>query len=63
MGFRWEIGCQYMGKLKIYQNGEEVDVRKALNDSMGKDGGDIADIVDKIQFYPVLKLQIVGRIL
>lgn len=63
LGFRWEIGCQYMGKLKIYQNGEEVDVRKALNDSMGKDGGDIADIVDKIQFYPVLKLQIVGRIL
>ena len=63
LGFRWEIGCQYMGKLKIYQNGEEVDVRKALNDSMGEDGGDIADIVDKIQFYPVLKLQIVGRIL
>lgn len=63
LGFRWEIGCQYMGKLKIYQNGEEVDVRKALNDSMGKDGGDIADIVDKIQFYPVLKLHIVGRIL
>ena len=52
-----------MGKLKIYQNGEKVDVRKALNDSMGEDGGDIADIVDKIQFYPVLKLQIVGRIL
>lgn len=63
LGFRWEIGCQYMGKLKIYQNGSEVDVRKALNDSMGEDGGDIADIVDKIQFYPVLKLQIVGRIL
>ena len=63
LGFRWEIGCQYMGKLKVYQNGEEVDVRKALNDSMGEDGGDIADIVDKIQFCPVLKLQIVGRIL
>lgn len=63
LGFRWEIGCQYMGKLKIYQNGEEVDVRKALNDSMGEDGGDIADIVDKLKFYPVLKLQIVGRIL
>lgn len=63
LGFRWEIGCQYMGKLKIYQNGSEVDVRKAFNDSMGEDGGDIADIVDKIQFCPVLKLQIVGRIL
>ena len=64
LGFRWEIGCQYMGKLKVYQNDEELDVRKVLNDSMGeKDGGDIADIVDKIQFYPVLKLQIVGRIL
>ena len=58
LGFRWEIGCQYMGKLKIYQNGSEVDVR-----TMGKDGGDIADVMDKIQFYPVLKLQIVGRIL
>ena len=63
LGFRWEIGCQYMGKLKIYQNGSEVDVRKAFNDSMGEDGGDIADIVDKIQFCPVLKFQIVGRIL
>ena len=63
LGFRWEIGCQYMGKLKVYQNGSEVDVRKALNDSMGEDGGDIADIVDKLKFYPVLKLQIVGRIL
>ena len=43
---------------------KKVDVRKALNDSMGKeDGGDIADIVDKIKFYPVFKLQIVGRIL
>lgn len=63
LGFRGEIGCQYMGKLKIYQNGEEVDVRKALNDSMGEDGGDIADIVDKLKFYPVLKSQIVGRIL
>lgn len=60
LGFRWEIGCQYMGKLKVYQNGSEVDFR---NDSMGEDGGDIADIMDKIQFYPVLKLQIVGRIL
>ena len=59
LGFRWEIGCQYMGKLKVYQNGAEVDVRN----SMGEDGGDIADIVDKIQFYPVLKLHIVGRIL
>lgn len=54
---------KYMGKLKIYQNGSEVDVRKAFNDSMGEDGGDIADIVDKIQFCPVLKFQIVGRIL
>ena len=63
LGFRWEIGCQYMGKLKVYKNGSEVDVRKAFNDSMGEDGGDIADIVDKIQFCPVLKLQIVGRIL
>lgn len=64
LGFRWEIGCQYMGKLKVYQNGEKVDIRKVLNDSMGEeDGGDIADIVDKITVYPVLKLQIVGRIL
>ena len=54
---------KYMGKLKVYQNGSEVDVRKAFNDSMGEDGGDIADIVDKIKFYPVFKLQIVGRIL
>lgn len=63
LAYRWELGCQYMGKLRIYQNGEEVEIRNILNDTLGKSGSDIADVIDKIKFYPVLKLHIVGRIL
>ena len=63
LGFRWELGCQFMGSLKVYQNGEEVDVKQALNDSMGKDADDISQFIDNWKFYPVLTLPIVGRIL
>lgn len=63
LGFRWELGCQFMGNLKVYQNGEELDVKKALNDAAGNDADDISKFIDNWKFYPVLKLQIVGRIL
>lgn len=61
IGFRWELGCQFMGKLKVYQNGEEVDVKKMLSDAGADD--DISKFIDDLKIYPVLKFSLVGRIL
>lgn len=33
IGCRLELGCQFMGKLKVYQNGNEIDINKALEDA------------------------------
>lgn len=60
IGFRVEAGCQFMGKLKVYQNGSEINLKEALNDA-GED--DISKFVDKWKVYPVLKFSLVGRIL
>lgn len=60
VGFRVEAGCQFMGKLKVYQNGTEINLKEALSDA-GED--DISKFVDKWKVYPVLKFSIVGRIL
>lgn len=55
---RVEFGCQFHGKLKIYQKGQEVDMSdvKDVNDTFSK-------IIDKIKIYPVLKFSLTGRIL
>lgn len=60
VGFRVEAGCQFMGKLKVYQNDEQIDVTSALKDA-GED--DISKFVENWKVYPVLKFSIVGRIL
>ncbi len=60
VGFRFEMGCQFMGKLKVYQNDNEIDVKSALQDS-GDD--DLSKVVDDLKFYPVIKFSLVGRIL
>lgn len=33
LGMRLELGCQFMDKLKVYQNDTEIDVNKALEDA------------------------------
>lgn len=58
VGFRFELGCQFMGKIKVYQNGSEVDLNK-----MTEGSDDFSDIVKKINVYPVLKLGVTTRIL
>lgn len=57
VGCRFELGCQFMGKAQIYQNGEVVKTSDSndVND-------DISKIVEKITVYPVLKLSIATRI-
>uniref|UniRef100_A0AB33J779 PorT family protein n=3 Tax=unclassified Prevotella TaxID=2638335 RepID=A0AB33J779_9BACT len=58
VGCRFELGCQLMGKAKIYQDGQLVktDESDDVND-------DISKIVEKITIYPVLKFSIATRIL
>lgn len=58
VGFRFELGCQFHGKLKAYQGGKQLDTTdlKEAND-------DISKIVDKFMVYPVLKFSLTGRIL
>lgn len=60
IGCRLELGCQFMGKLKVYQNGNEIDINKALEDA-GED--DLSKFVKDLKVYPVLKLSLTGRIL
>jgi len=66
LGFRVELGCQFMGTLKIYQDNQKLDLNKILSDMVdGDDGGtdDISKFIENWKFYPVLKFQLVGRIL
>lgn len=60
IGMRLELGCQFMGKLKVYQNGNEIDIDKALEDA-GED--DLSKFVKDLKVYPVLKFSLTGRIL
>lgn len=57
VGFRVEAGCQFMGKIKVYQNGSELD---AVLNKAGDD--DLSKIIDKWSVYPVLRLTLTGRI-
>lgn len=65
LGFRVELGCQFMGTLKVYQNGEKLDIHKILEDATGdKNTADnISKFIENWNIYPVLKFQLVGRIL
>ena len=54
---RFEMGCQFMGKMKVYQDNKEVKIDD-LNDA----DDDLSKIINKLTVYPVLKLTITGRI-
>lgn len=60
LGMRLELGCQFMGKLKVYQNDTEIDINKALEDA-GED--DLSKFVKDLKVYPVVKFSFIGRIL
>lgn len=60
LGMRLELGCQFMDKLKVYQNDTEIDINKALEDA-GDD--DISKFVKDLKIYPVVKFSFTGRIL
>ncbi|MBQ8655556.1 MAG: hypothetical protein IJ527_00605 [Prevotella sp.] len=58
VNFRFELGCQFMGKMEIYQSGNLVDTND-LNDT----SDDISKVVDKLKVYPVVKFTLTTRIL
>ena len=60
LGMRLELGCQFMDKLKVYQNDTEIDIDKALEDA-GED--DLSKFVKDLKIYPVVKFSFTGRIL
>lgn len=60
LGMRLELGCQFMDKLKVYQNDTEIDINKALEDA-GED--DLSKFVKDLKIYPVVKFSFIGRIL
>ena len=57
VGFRFELGCQFMGKMKVYQNDTELDT-----DAPEKGKDDLSKWLDKLKVYPVLKFTLTGRI-
>ena len=61
LGMRLELGCQFMDKLKVYQNDTEIDINKALEDDAGDD--DLSKFVKDLKIYPVVKFSFTGRIL
>lgn len=61
LGFRFEMGCQFMGKLKVYQNDNQLDINQILKDAGVDDK--ISKFIDNWKFYPVMKFSLVGRIL
>ena len=60
LGMRLELGCQFMDKLKVYQNDTEIDVNKALEDASEDD---LSKFVKDLKIYPVVKFSFTGRIL
>lgn len=58
VGFRFELGCQFMGKMKVYQDDQEVDTS-----DLNKADDDLSKIIDKVKVYPVLKFVLTTRIL
>ena len=66
LGFKMELGCQFMGTLKVYQNDQVLDINKILSEmGDGEDSGTdgISKFIENWKFYPVVKFQLVGRIL
>lgn len=52
-----DMGVQFHGTPEVYTNTGELDLS-----SFGEDGDTFSKIVDKLTFYPVLKVRLNGRI-
>lgn len=61
IGFRTELGCQFMGRMKVYQHGKQLDTAQLLDDADVDDS--ISKFIENWRWYPCFKLAITGRIL
>lgn len=59
VGFRVELGCQFMGHMKVYQDDQELNI----DDLRDKATDDLSKLIDKWTVYPVFKLAVTGRFL
>ena len=57
VGFRFELGVQFHGDIKVYQDDTELDVNSAL-----KGDDDLSKFIDKLTVYPVMKFVLTTRI-
>ena len=58
VGFRAELGLQFMGHIKVYQNDNKLDIAEAI-----KEDDSLSKWVNKLAVYPVLKFMLTTRIL
>lgn len=61
LGFRFELGCQFMGRLKVYQGDKQLSIDQMLKDVEVDD--DISKLIQDWRWYPCLKMSIVYRIM
>lgn len=57
VSFRVEAGCQFMGRIQVWQDGQE------LGETLTKESdSDFSKVIDKLKVYPVLRLTLTGRL-
>lgn len=59
VGFRAELGLQFMGHIKVYQNDSKLDIDQFTK----KEEDSLSKWVNKLAVYPVLKFMLTTRIL
>ncbi len=57
-GLRLEAGVQFCGKIKVYQEDRQVPYEDYLERADNK----LAKLVDRLTFFPVVKLTVTGRL-
>lgn len=65
IGLRVEAGVQFTGKLKLFQDGNQLEYEDLLKGALQEWSGNdrLSKLVDKMKIYPVLKLSVTCRLL
>lgn len=64
-GIRFEAGVQFTGKLKLYQDDNQIEYEEILKTALEEWKGDdsLSKLVDRMTIYPVLRLTFTGRLM
>ena len=60
LGFRVELGCQFNGKIKLYQGDSDNECELLSKHNIATDT-DMQDVMDFFSIYPVLKVSLRGK--